>query len=69
MYSLIVIWLMFIHRYSFLVINPICFHGISQNTVEKQQISKNSKLRYIYLNKKAGPQLKCIAIESIIFFF
>ena len=60
---------MYVHWYYCIVLNPNSFYKISRKTLKKQQISRNSKLRYIYLNKKADPQLKCIAIEAIMFFF
>ena len=45
------------------------FYDISDKTLDRQQIPKDSKLRFIYINKNAFPQLKCIAIEAIVFFF
>ena len=43
------------------------FNRINDKTLNHQRISNDSKLRYIYINKKADPQLKCIAIQAIVF--
>ena len=64
---LAVIWLGYFTWYLCVIIWPN-FGGISDKTLKRQQIPKDSKLRYIYINKNAYPQLKCIAIEAIVFF-
>ena len=64
---LAVIWLGYFTWYLCVIIWPN-FGGISDKTLKRQQIPKDSKLRFIYINKNASPQLKCIAIEAIVFF-
>ena len=66
--DLAVIWLGYFTWYLTCIIDPR-FYDISDKTLDRQQIPKDSKLRFIYINKNAFPQLKCIAIEAIIFFF
>ena len=66
--DLAVIWLCYFTWYLCVIIWP-SFAGISCKVLNRQQIPKDSKLRLIYINKNAYPQLKCIAIEAIIFFF
>ena len=70
MYKLVlaVIWLCYFMWYFNFIIDP-SFYDISDKTLKRQQIPKDSKLRFVYINKNAYPQLKCIAIEAIIFFF
>lgn len=70
MYKLVLalIWYFYFTWYLCVIIWPN-FGGISDKTLDRQQIPKDSKLRLIYINKNAYPQLKCIAIEAIIFFF
>lgn len=70
MYKLVLasIWLCYFTWYLTCIIDPR-FNDISDKTLDRQQIPKDSKLRLIYINKNAYPQLKCIAIEAIIFFF
>ena len=65
---LAVIWLCYFTWYLTCIIDS-SFYDISDKTLDRQQIPKDSKLRLIYINKNAYPQLKCIAIEAIIFFF
>ena len=62
------IWLCYFTWYLTCIIDPR-FYDISDKTLDRQQIPKDSKLRFVYINKNAYPQLKCIAIEAIIFFF
>ena len=66
--DLAVIWLGYFTWYLCVIIWP-SFAGISCKVLNRQQIPKDSKLRFIYINKNASPQLKCFAIEAIIFFF
>ena len=66
--DLAVIWLGYFTWYLCVIIWP-SFAGISCKVLNRQQIPKDSKLRFVYINKNAYPQLKCIAIEAIIFFF
>ena len=70
MYKLVLasIWLCYFTWYLTCIIDPR-FNDISDKTLKRQQIPKDSKLRFVYINKNAYPQLKCIAIEAIIFFF
>ena len=70
MYKLVLalIWYFYFTWYLCVIIWPN-FGGISDKTLDRQQIPKDSKLRLIYINKNASPQLKCFAIEAIIFFF
>ena len=70
MYKLVLalIWYFYFTWYLCVIIWPN-FGGISDKTLDRQQIPKDSKLRFIYINKNASPQLKCFAIEAIIFFF
>ena len=70
MYKLVlaVIWYSYFAWYLCVIIWPN-FAGISCKVLNRQQIPKDSKLRLIYINKNAYPQLKCFAIEAIIFFF
>lgn len=68
MYFILLNWGMYIVWYLFLIILPNSFDRISENTLRRQEISSNSKLRFIYFNKNAFPQLKCIAIQAIVFF-
>ena len=70
MYKLVLalIWYFYFTWYLCVIIWPN-FGGISDKTLDRQQIPKDSKLRFVYINKNAYPQLKCIAIEAIIFFF
>ena len=70
MYKLVLasIWYFYFTWYLCVIIWPN-FGGISDKTLDRQQIPKDSKLRFIYINKNAYPQLKCFAIEAIIFFF
>ena len=65
--DLAVIWLGYFTWYLCVIIWP-SFAGISCQVLNRQQIPKDSKLRLIYLNKTASPQLKCFAIEAIVFF-
>ena len=65
--DLAVIWLGYFTWYLCVIIWP-SFAGISCKVLNRQQIPKDSKLRLIYINKNASPQLKCIAIEAIVFF-
>lgn len=69
MYKLVlaVIWYFYFAWYLYVIIWP-SFAGISDKTLDRQQIPKDSKLRFIYINKNASPQLKCFAIEAIVFF-
>ena len=69
MYKLVLalIWYSYFAWYLCVIIWPN-FGGISDKTLDRQQIPKDSKLRLIYINKNASPQLKCIAIEAIVFF-
>lgn len=69
MYKLVLalIWLDYFAWYLCVIIWPK-FDDISDKTLDRQQIPKDSKLRLIYINKNAFPQLKCIAIETIVFF-
>ena len=69
MYKLVLasIWLCYFTWYLTCIIDPR-FYDISDKTLDRQQIPKDSKLRLIYINKNASPQLKCIAIEAIVFF-
>ena len=69
MYKLVlaVIWLCYFMWYFNFIIDP-SFYDISDKTLKRQQIPKDSKLRFVYINKNAYPQLKCIAIEAIVFF-
>ena len=69
MYKLVLalIWLDYFTWYLCVIIWPK-FDDISDKTLDRQQIPKDSKLRFIYINKNASPQLKCIAIETIVFF-
>ena len=62
------IWYIYFTWYLTCIIDPR-FYDISDKTLDRQQIPKDSKLRFIYINKNASPQLKCFAIEAIIFFF
>lgn len=62
------IWSYYLCWYLCVIIWPK-FYDISDKTLDRQQIPKDSKLRLIYINKNAFPQLKCIAIETIVFFF
>lgn len=68
MYGLILIWMIYFYWYLCIIIDPKSFNRISDKTLEQQEISSDSKLRFIYFNKKAFPQLRYIAIEAIIFF-
>ena len=68
MYFLVLIWGCYLEWYLFVIVLPNSFDKISEKTLDKQQISNDSKLRFIYINKKAFPQLRCIAIQAIIFF-
>ena len=70
MYKLVLalIWYSYFAWYLCVIIWPN-FGGISCKVLNRQQIPKDSKLRFVYINKNAYPQLKCIAIEAIIFFF
>ena len=68
MYSLALIWGAYLVWYVFVIVLPNSFDSISNKTLNQQRISNDSKLRYIYINKKAYPQLKCVAIQAIIFF-
>ena len=70
MYKLVlaVIWYSYFAWYLCVIIWPN-FAGISCKVLKRQQIPKDSKLRFVYINKNAYPQLKCFAIEAIIFFF
>ena len=70
MYKLVLalIWYFYFTWYLCVIIWPN-FGGISDKTLDRQQIPKDSKLRLIYINKNASPQLKCFAIEAIVFFF
>ena len=61
------IWSYYLCWYLCVIIWPK-FYDISDKTLDRQQIPKDSKLRFIYINKNAFPQLKCIAIEAIVFF-
>ena len=65
--DLAVIWLGYFTWYLCVIIWP-SFAGISCKVLNRQQIPKDSKLRLIYINKNASPQLKCFAIEAIVFF-
>ena len=65
--DLAVIWLGYFTWYLCVIIWP-SFAGISCKVLNRQQIPKDSKLRFIYINKNASPQLKCFAIEAIVFF-
>ena len=65
--DLAVIWLGYFTWYLTCIIDPR-FYDISDKTLDRQQIPKDSKLRFIYINKNASPQLKCFAIEAIVFF-
>lgn len=69
MYKLVLslIWYFYFTWYLCVIIWPN-FGGISDKTLDRQQIPKDSKLRLIYINKNASPQLKCFAIEAIVFF-
>ena len=69
MYKLVlaVIWLCYFMWYFNFIIDP-SFYDISDKTLKRQQIPKDSKLRFVYINKNASPQLKCFAIEAIVFF-
>ena len=69
MYKLVLalIWYFYFTWYLCVIIWPN-FGGISDKTLDRQQIPKDSKLRFIYINKNAFPQLKCFAIEAIVFF-
>lgn len=69
MYKLVLalIWYFYFTWYLCVIIWPN-FGGISDKTLDRQQIPKDSKLRFIYINKNASPQLKCFAIEAIVFF-
>ena len=69
MYKLVLalIWYSYFAWYLCVIIWPN-FGGISCKVLNRQQIPKDSKLRFIYINKNASPQLKCIAIEAIVFF-
>ena len=69
MYKLVlaVIWYFYFAWYLCVIIWP-SFAGISCKVLNRQQIPKDSKLRFIYINKNASPQLKCFAIEAIVFF-
>ncbi len=69
MYKLVlaVIWYFYFAWYLYVIIWP-SFAGISCKVLNRQQIPKDSKLRFIYINKNASPQLKCFAIEAIVFF-
>ena len=69
MYKLVlaVIWYFYFAWYLSVIIWP-SFAGISCKVLNRQQIPKDSKLRFIYINKNASPQLKCFAIEAIVFF-
>lgn len=64
-----IVWLMFLFWYICVVISPNCFYNISEIVLEKEKISENSKLIFLYLNKKAFPKLRSIAIMTIILFF
>ena len=66
--DLAVIWYSYFAWYLCVIIWPN-FADISCKVLNRQQIPKDSKLRFVYINKNASPQLKCIAIEAIIFFF
>lgn len=68
MYLLLLIWGFYFVWYLFVIIFPNSFDRMSEKTLREQRISYDSKLRYVYINKKAFPQLKCIAIQAIIFF-
>ena len=65
--GLVQIWAYYICWYLCVIIWPK-FGGISYKVLDRQRIPKNSKLRFIYINKNASPQLKCFAIEAIVFF-
>ena len=69
MYKLVLalIWYFYFTWYLCVIIWPN-FGCISDKTLDRQQIPKDSKLRLIYINKNASPQLKCFAIEAIVFF-
>ena len=69
MYKLVLasIWYFYFAWYLYVIIWP-SFAGISCKVLNRQQIPKDSKLRLIYINKNASPQLKCFAIEAIVFF-
>ena len=69
MYKLVLAlcWYFYFTWYLCVIIWPN-FGGISDKTLDRQQIPKDSKLRLIYINKNASPQLKCFAIEAIVFF-
>ena len=60
-------WLYYLCWYLCVIIDPR-FYDISDKVLDRQRIPKNSKLRFIYINKNASPQLKCFAIEAIVFF-
>lgn len=68
MYFLVIIWVCYFYWYLCVIIEAKPFVNISDKTFEQQKICSDSKLRFIYFNKKAFPQLKCIAIEAIVFF-
>ena len=70
MYKLVLalIWYSYFAWYLCVIIWPN-FGGISCKVLDRQRIPKNSKLRFVYINKNASPQLKCFAIEAIVFFF
>ena len=61
-------WGFYLFWYLCLILFPNCFHNISDNVLEKQSISPESKLNLVYLNKNTSPKLKCIAIEAILRF-
>lgn len=68
MYSLALIWGFYLVWYIFVIVFPNSFDRISNKTLNHQKISNDSKLRFVYINKNAFPQLKCVAIQAIIFF-
>ena len=69
MYKLVLalIWYSYFAWYLCVIILPN-FASISCKVLDRQQIPKDSKLRFVYINKNASPQLKCFAIEAIVFF-
>lgn len=69
MYFLILIWAFYMVWYLFAIISPNSFHDMSENTLNKQILPSDSKLNIVYFNKKAFPKLKCIAIQTVVFFF
>lgn len=65
-YILIIIWGLFLFWYVCTIISPNCLNNVSNEYLLKNEISKNSILNKIYINKRVFPRIKLIAITFFV---